>query len=187
MPRKIFWAVQAVFVLSLLWLVGTKYFLLKKTVLPVLATVPDFTLTERSGRTIKKSDLAGKVWIADFIFTRCAGICPTMTLKMKSLAHDLKSVRFVSFSVDPEYDSSLALSDYADRYEIKSEPWWFLTGARETLNRIATALHMNKIDEPMMHSGRFVLVDKKGQVRAYADSSDENELGKLTAAAKSLL
>ena len=148
--------------------------------LPVFARVPDFTLTERSGRTVTLSDLAGRPWVADFIFTRCGGICPMMSSKTAALANDLKETQFVSFSVDPEYDSPAVLSEYAKNYEADPNRWLFLTGDRETLNRITTSLHMNKIHEPMMHSGSFVLVDAYGAVRGYYGSDDPVAMEKLS-------
>ena len=95
-----------------------------------------------------------------------------MSSKMALLAQELKDTQFVSFSVDPEYDSPAILAEYAKNYEADPERWLFLTGERETLNRITTSLHMNKIDEPMMHSGSFVLVDAHGAVRGYYGSDD---------------
>lgn len=147
--------------------------------LPIYARVPDFILTERNGRSVALSDLAGRPWIADFIFTRCGGICPMMSSKMALLAGQLEETQFVSFSVDPEYDSPSVLAEYAKNYGVDLERWLFLTGDRDTLNRIATALHMNAIDEPMMHSGSFVLIDSAGAVRGYYHSDDAAALEKL--------
>lgn len=148
--------------------------------LPVYARVPDFVLTERSGREVALRDLAGRPWIADFIFTRCGGICPMMSSKMAALAKDLKDdTQFVSFTVDPEVDSPAVLAEYAKKYEADPERWLFLTGSRDTLNAITTALHMNKIDEPMMHSASFVLVDASHAVRGYYDSNDPAAIEKL--------
>ncbi len=147
--------------------------------LPIYARVPDFVLTERNGRKVSLSDLAGRPWIADFVFTRCAGICPMMSSKMAGLAKELKGTQLVSFSVDPEYDSPAVLTEYAKNYEADPVQWLFLTGERETLNRITTSLHMNKIDEPMMHSGSFVLIDAHGAVRGYYGSDDPEFTEKL--------
>jgi protein SCO1 len=90
------------------------------TPLPVLAQLPDFRLLERSGKTLGLADLKGKVWIADFIFTRCPGPCPRMTSKMASLQRDLLNedrVRLVSISVDPAFDTPEVLAKYAAQYQ----------------------------------------------------------------------
>ncbi len=150
----------------------------KSPELPVYARIPNFTLTERSGRTVSLADLAGKPWIADFIFTRCAGQCPMMSSRIQTLAGELKEARFVSFSVDPEYDSPAVLAEYAKNYGA-DEHWLFLTGDKDVLNRITTTLHMNKIDEPMMHSASFVLVDSNSAARGYYDSNDPAAIKKL--------
>ncbi len=155
-------------------------FLLQKPVseLPIYARVPDFVLTERSGRNVSLSDLAGRPWIADFIFTRCAGQCPMISSGMAVLARELKNARMVSFSVDPDYDTPPILAEYAKNYGA-DKGWLFLTGDREILNRLTTTLHMNKIDEPMMHSASFVLVDAQGAVRGFYESNDPAAIEKL--------
>ena len=69
---------------------------------PTYSAVPEFSLTERSNRSVTRKDLEGKVWVADFIFTRSAGICPTMSSNMQKLQDRLpKRFVLVSFTVDP--------------------------------------------------------------------------------------
>ena len=84
--------------------------------LPQYTQVPEFTLTECSGKKISLADLRGQVWVADFIFTRCAGPCPLITGRMKQIQAQVSSaddVTLVSFSVDPEHDTPQVLSEYA--------------------------------------------------------------------------
>ena len=86
---------------------------------PVLGEVPDFTLVNRDGQAVRRADLAGAPWIADFIFTRCGASCPMMSLRMAKLERELPrdlGVRFVSFSVDPEYDTPEVLQEYAESF-----------------------------------------------------------------------
>lgn len=147
--------------------------------LPVYGTVPDFQLTERSGKAVTHQDLRGKVWIADIIFTRCAGVCPMMSGKMMKLTKKLPEVFFVSFTTDPDYDSPQVLSTYADWYQADPERWLFLTGPKEMLSAVTTGFKMNKIDEPEMHSERFVLVDKEWKLRGFYDSNDDAAMEKL--------
>src|SRR5438132_14284970 len=81
--------------------------------------VDDFSLTERSGKKVERSDLSGKVWIAAFIFTRCAGPCAQVSANMARLQQQLagrSDVKLVSFTVDPEYDTPHELTKYANRY-----------------------------------------------------------------------
>jgi len=157
------------------------------TDLPVYGTVPGFALVERGGRTFQDKDLKGKVWIADFIFTRCQGQCPIMSQEMSRLVPRLKDITFVSFSVDPEFDTADVLSRYADSYHADPKTWFFLTGDRRTLNQIASSFHMNEIGEPAFHSLNFVLIDRRGRIRGYYDSSAEENLRQLERDARRLL
>jgi cytochrome oxidase Cu insertion factor (SCO1/SenC/PrrC family) len=89
--------------------------------LPELGAVPDFSFTERSGRVVARKDLLGRIWVADFIFTSCAGTCPVMTSRMAGVHQALRAepgALCVSFSVDPDRDTLEALRAYADR-----SPW----------------------------------------------------------------
>jgi hypothetical protein len=92
---------------------------LRPAPLPVLGTLPEFALVERAGTAFGSRDLAGGVWIADFVFTRCPDFCPALTARMgglqKALPRDGEPVRLVSFSVDPAYDTPEVLRAYAAR------------------------------------------------------------------------
>src|SRR5678815_328779 len=106
----------------------------KKVDLPVMNTVPEFTLIERSSREVKSQELAGQIWIADFVYTSCGGICPIMTEKMRKLQDKLpEEIRLVSFSVDPETDTPAVLTEYAKKFGADPKRWLFLTGSREAL------------------------------------------------------
>src|SRR5262245_9289536 len=91
--------------------------------------VPDFSLLEAGGRQITLQEFQGKVWIADFIFTSCAGMCPMMTSEMRKIQDALpQEIRLVSFSVDPARDTPAVLNDYADRFGADRRRWSFVTG-----------------------------------------------------------
>ena len=152
------------------------------SVLPVFGPAPDFSLIERSGKTLIKKDLEGRPWVADFIFTSCAGQCPFMSLEMKKLqtlfSRD-RDLRFVSFSVDPQRDTPPILSEYADHYGAEKERWFFLTGSQKEINRILAGFFLNRVEEPAMHSTRFLLMDGTGQIRGYYDSSEPEGMRQL--------
>ena len=158
---------------------------------PVLGEVPDFALTNRDGRVVRRADLAGAPWIADFIFTRCGASCPMMSLRMAKLERELPrdlGVRFVSFSVDPEYDTPEVLERYAKKFQAP-ERWLFLTGEREDIRRLSIEGFKLGLDmdpppgvtgpEPILHSTRFVLVDGEGRIRGYYEAFDEASTEKL--------
>ena len=158
--------------------------------LPVLATVPDFTLTEASGRTVTRQDLAGKPWVADLVFTSCGGICPLMTAAMSQLVQGtagLPDVRFVSVSVDPERDTPQILTEYADRHHADRSRWLFLTGEPEAIRSLAVGgLKLpiadgdpSKGEDEILHSQRFVLVDAQSRIRGTYDVRDQEALLRL--------
>lgn len=154
--------------------------------LPEYGTVADFSLQSSDGRVVTLGDLGKFPWIADFIFTRCEGICPMMSAKMKALSIQLQGSRFVSFSVDPMRDTPAVLAAYAKGLDADTRRWFFLTGETDELNRVTKSFHMNDTSDPMMHSARFVLVDAAGRIRGYYDSADNEAMDKIVEDARLL-
>ncbi|HZF10425.1 MAG TPA: SCO family protein [Thermoanaerobaculia bacterium] len=166
---------------------------------PVLGTVPAFSLTNRDGRTVTRETLAGSPWIADFVFTRCAASCPMMTARLAHLNRDLpvgKRVHLVSFSVDPDHDTSAVLARYAASFHAPPR-WLFLTGTVAEIHRLSREGFKLAVDipkagdagnpqEPILHSTRFVLVDGQGRIRGYYDGFDEEAMGRLQRDLKAL-
>jgi protein SCO1/2 len=176
--------------------------------LPSYGTVADFELTDQLGRPIRKSDFDGQPWVADFIFTRCAGPCPLMTAQMARMADSLGAgspVRFASFSIDPEHDTAEALKTYSDNYGADPSRWHFLTGERRKIADLARNSFHLAVDDPrprvstqeggtpgeaaatvdstaaydIPHSLRFALVDARGEIRGYYDGTDGASLAHL--------
>ncbi|MEX2299908.1 MAG: SCO family protein [Bryobacterales bacterium] len=150
--------------------------------------LPEFELVERDGSTVTLADLRGKVWVADFVFTHCAGPCPLLSSKMSRLQEavaDLEDVRLVSFSVDPERDTPEALAEYSNRYGADAERWLFLTGRKEPLYQlIGKGFHLAVDDGGpgsglITHSTRFVLVDRQGQIRGYYDGAEPGTVDEI--------
>ena len=159
------------------------------TALAVVGQAPDFTLTERSGRSFSKSELLGKPWVADFIFTSCAGQCPLMSMEMRRLQGLFpkeSGLQFVSVTVDPDRDKPEVLADYANRYEADKDRWFFLTGEKNEINRVLKEFFLSPVDQPAMHSVRFILVDQDGKIRGYYDSSEPAGIKQLIHDAKIL-
>ena len=159
--------------------------------LPALTQLPQFTLIERSGTPLGLEDLRGKIWIADFIFTRCPGPCLLMTSRMARLQSSLEGksdVRLVSFSVDPENDTPEELTKYADQYHADRQHWFFLTGEKSAIHQLAkNGFLVGGVDDIMMHTTRFILVDRQARVRGYYDSNEEESLQKLMKDIETLL
>ena len=173
-------AVPALFVLGIfIVLSGPK----KNDGLPVLSELPNFYLTNQDGAQVGLDDLQGKIWVADFIFTTCAGPCPLMSSKMAGLQNYFRlhpEVQFVSYTVNPEYDTPAVLAQYAERYGAQSDRWTFLTGPIEDIHRLAAeGFKMGSIETPVNHSTYFALVDGQGRVRGYYNSDDEPAINTL--------
>jgi protein SCO1/2 len=152
-----------------------------------LAPVPDFQFTAQDGSTVTKDDLEGRVWVANFVFTRCLGPCPMMTSRMAELNQKLGSkagdVNLVSFTVDPDHDTPEVLKAYGEKAGARPERWKFLTGPKAQIeNTIVKGFlqALGKDQEGMpIHSTRFVLVDKDGWIRGFQDGNDPEVVQKL--------
>lgn len=206
-------------------------------------TVPDFALTERSGRRVTRADLQGLVWVANFFYTTCPDTCPLQSAKMARLQQDFaddRAVRLVSISVDPEHDTPAVLQDYAQRFGADPERWLFLTGDKTAIYRLAQEGFRLSVVDPgtvpsqapeappqgapsgprselqsssrtarrlspgpfetlwqrvfvprlawahggvehttVLHSSRFVLVDRQARIRGYYHSDEEAALQRL--------
>lgn len=163
--------------------------------LPVFSEIPAFELTDQNSQPfLSRDDLKGKVWIANFIFTRCSGPCPLMTQTMKKLTQKFKEtapLRYVSFSVDPDHDTPEVLRKYRDAYGVEMKSWVFLTGARSAIYDLAIKRFYMGISEEtsqgdglrpesfILHSTKFVLVDSASRLRGYYDSEDAASMERL--------
>lgn len=169
--------------------------------LPVLGQISEFELLERSGMMYTRKDLAGQVWVADFFFTSCAGICPMMSNQMARLQEALvgvDGVKLVSISVDPERDTPERLRRYADRYKADPARWWFLTGDKTVIYKLARESFRLGVEETppeertaetedVLHSSKFVLLDRAGRIRGYYDGDVADTIPRLTRDVRRLL
>lgn len=157
--------------------------------LPSYGVVPDFALTDQTNQTfLSANTLRGKVWIADFVFTNCAGPCPRMSAQMRQVQtalHDMQDLRLVSFTVDPARDTPEVLSKYAERYQARPGVWYFLTGPQAELHKLSRNVFMlGDVNGDLEHSTRFVLIDKQSRVRGYYLTSDDDAIPRVIADAK---
>ena len=175
-------------------LIGLAYVNLKSTRPPSLPSnlekisqVPAFQLTDQAGKSITLEDLKGKIWAANFIFTRCKGPCPITVLRMQDLNTKLKKVRgnveLVTFTVDPEYDTPEILKAFSEPLGADPASWKFLTGTPDAIQKIVvTGLLQPLAKEPdgtPAHSSRIVLIDGEGWLRGYHDGLDPEAVQKL--------
>ena len=191
--------------LSLAFLLAKAKSHLEQQSLPVIAQVADFSLTNQDGMLASLADLRGKVWIADIIFTRCAGPCPRMTRQMKELQDALGNdtqTKLITLTTDPENDTASVLKTYSQRAGADSGRWMFLTGTKKQIGDLAVgSLKLSAVpvkqeertdaNDLWIHSTIFVIVDKHAQLRGVFETGGEGvdwpaEKQKLLAAAKQL-
>jgi cytochrome oxidase Cu insertion factor (SCO1/SenC/PrrC family) len=173
--------------------------------LPVYGQVADFTLTNQTGAAVSSAELRNRVWVADIIFTRCAGPCLRMSRQMRELQDALppdSPARLVSLTTDPDFDTPAVLRKYAGRFGADTNRWMFLTGTRKQIASVATgSLKLSAVerkaaeqaspDDLFVHSTIFVIVDKHGHLRGVFETGGEGvdwqvEERKILAAVKQL-
>jgi protein SCO1/2 len=163
--------------------------------LPKYWTIPDFKLTERSGAPFESASLKGKVWVADFFFARCPGVCPALNARMAELHKTFVAedrVRFVSITTDPQNDTPAVLQEYALRFQADAR-WPFLTGEKDAiwkLSRDGFKLAVAESPgerEPITHSTRLVLVDKNGVARGFYEGVGEEGSARIISDIRRLL
>jgi len=179
--------------------------------------VPDFRLTERGGSTVTLADLRGKVWLANFIYTECTETCPLQSLQVQRLQKEFagaRDLRFVSITVDPAHDTTEVLQRYAERYGADPGHWLFLTGPKAAIFALAKdgfklgvsdaspaarsgvlglalgpvpAFASHGSGGLILHSARFVLVDRQARIRAYHRTDDPDSLARVRENLRALL
>lgn len=144
----------------------------------------DFSFVDQNGEEFSKSDLKGKVWVADFIFTNCTTICLPMTANLIKLQQQLKDegikdVEFVSFSVDPETDKPEVLKNYGTKMNADLSNWHFLTGYSQAeiekfaLDNFKTLVKKPENEDQVIHGTTFYLVDQEGTIiQDYSGAKD---------------
>jgi protein SCO1/2 len=158
--------------------------------LPVLSYVQPFRFTNQDGKQVTEKDMEGKVYVAEYFFTTCVGICPKLNTNMKKVYEQYKDTEgflLVSHTCNPETDSAARLKYYADSMKVDTKRWWFLTGSKDSLYisaRVSYLLddpknNLQKIEDQFMHTQFFALVDKAGQVRKIYDGLKEKEITEL--------
>jgi len=169
--------------------------------LPVYGQVQDFTLTNQAGRAVGLNSLRGHVWLADIIFTRCAGPCPRMTAEMSRIQHFFapnEDVKFISLTADPGFDVPNVLKRYGERFSADFSRWDFLTGPRDVIYRLATKdlllvvadVKPGERESPedlFLHSTKFVLMDGAGRLRGVFDGENPETMPAILAAVRALL
>jgi protein SCO1 len=161
----------------------------------VFRQVPDFALTSQQGKTVTQADLTEGVYVANFMFATCPGICKDMSSQMARVQEAFQNnstVKLVSITVNPEHDTPQVLQEYAERYNADTNKWFFLTGARDSIYDLAIKGFYLPVQEvpggkDFIHSEKFMLVDREKRVRGIYDGTDPVEVDRLILEIKVLL
>ncbi|HEY8734263.1 MAG TPA: SCO family protein [Puia sp.] len=173
------------------------YFMLTKIIpgygkvsLPKLNRVQTFSFLDQDGDRITNKNVEGKVYLAEFFFTTCPGICPKMNTNLRPVYEKYKSnpeFLILSHTVNPSTDTVGRLKQYADSMGVGSGHWIFLTGEKDSLYLAARLSYLlddpkntlNPIDEQFIHTQYFALVDKNGYVRSIVDGLKKDEIAEM--------
>ena len=161
-----------------------------KVGLPVLNKVQSFSFLDQNGDRITNKEVEGKVYIAEFFFTTCPGICPKMNTNLRPVYEKYKNepnFLILSHSVNPSTDSVGRLKKYADSLGVDAHHWIFLTGKKDSLYLAARTSYLlddpknnfSPLEDQFIHTQFFALVDKKGQVRSIIDGLKKEELAEM--------
>jgi protein SCO1 len=159
----------------------------KQHALPVIGAVAEFTLTNQDGKVTTLADLSNQVWVADIIFTRCAGPCPILTGRMKSLADALpktSGAKLVTLTTDPDFDTPAMMKKYGGHFDADFSRWMFLTGIKTQIGALgAGSLKLSAVPVPpadqtnaadlFIHTTIFVVVDKHARLRGSFETMGE--------------
>jgi protein SCO1/2 len=190
LPRTLWLGVSLLFgVLGLTYLLSlAEISRVVKHSLPVLGQVADFTLTNQDGKITTLADLTNHVWVADIIFTRCAGPCPRMTGQMKSLQDSLpqnSNAKLVTLTTDPDYDTPPIMKRYGERFNADFNRWTFLTGTKKEIAALASGSlklgstpvkleDQKDVADLFIHTTIFVIVDKHAQLRGIFETGGDD-------------
>ncbi len=159
-------------------------------------TISDFGLINQQGRAVTQRDFEGKIYVADFFFATCPGICPIMSSNIAKLQNTFASepgVMFLSHSVTPIMDSVPVLAEYAERYGANPNVWMLTTGDKQHIYELARKSYFVVLDEgdggvqDFIHTENFVLVDSKRRIRGFYDGTSDADMRRLSDEIKILL
>lgn len=165
---------------------------------PPVSFVKPFAFTDQDGKTFTEKAVEGKVYVAEYFFTHCDGICPKMNNHMRLVYEAFKEepdFLILSHTSDPDRDSAAQMKHYADSMKVDTKRWVFLTGRKDSLYNTARvsytiddpANNLKSIDDQFIHSQFWALVDRNGDVRKIFDGLKESEVKELIRYARRLL
>ena len=170
----------------------------QKPVLPIIGNdqnhhISPFSFTNQDGKTITDNDVKGKIYVAEYFYATCKGICPKMNENLEKVYTAFKgnkNVMILSHTVDPVKDSVPALKAYSMRFGANADQWFFLTGDKKQLYDMARYSYLINaedtangvtITDDFIHDKHYTLVDGYGRIRGFYDGTNIAEVNKLIA------
>ena len=154
-----------------------------------LHTIADFQFTNQDGGVVNNKTFEGKIYVADFFFTICPGICPKLTSNMNKVAEAFKdnpNIMFISHSVTPDIDSVAQLKKYALKHHIQAGQWQLVTGKKEDIYSLARQSYFAEREigfqyssQEFLHTEHFILIDQQGHIRGIYNGTLELEADRL--------
>jgi len=165
---------------------------------PPVSRVQPFRFQNQDGKWVTQEDLKGKVYIANYFFTTCTGICPRMNGNLREIYDEFKDEPdfvIVSHTCDPETDSVAQLKHYSDSMQVDNSHWWFLTGRKDSLYNSARLSYsiddpknnLRDINDDFLHTQLVALVNRKGEVKQVYDALQPDEIRQLAIAIRNQL
>jgi len=166
--------------------------------MPPIGYVQPFRFITQDGEQFTDKDVSGKVFVAEYFFTTCKGICPRLNTNMRVIYDRFKNEKdflILSHTCNPETDSASRLKEYADSMKVSTNRWIFLTGRKDSLYYQARLSYhiddpknnLRSIDEDFLHTQFFALVDKKGEVKKIYDGLKQSEVEEMISDIEKLL
>lgn len=182
-------------VLTIAFFLVVKQWIVRKDTISV---VQPFSFVNQDGQRFTNKDVEGRVYVAEYFFTTCPGICPTMNTNMNKVYQRFKGNKdflILSHTCDPEQDSASQLRKYADSMQVDTHQWVFLTGRKDSLYTMARLSYtiddpknnLRNIDDDFLHTQFWALVNRKGEVKKIYDGLKDEEINELMADIETML
>ena len=153
----------------------------------VYHTIAPFAFVDQDSLWVTNNTFKDNIYVADFFFTTCRTICPIMKrqmLRVYEATAEMPDVKILSHTIDPEYDTVALLHDFAERLGVESKRWHFVTGVKDSIYKIAqtsyfaTAMEDKTEPDGFIHSGAFLLIDKKQRIWGKYDGTKEEDVNR---------
>ena len=181
-------------------LVGIFYLVVQRWIVKndTISVVQPFKFINQDGKYVTNEDMKGNVYVAEYFFTTCTGICPRMNGNLKQVYDEFKDeehFRILSHTCQPEVDSIWRLKKYADSLKVNTKKWIFLTGRKDSLYSMARNSYsiddpvnnLASIEDDFLHTQLWALVNKEGKVKKVYDGLKESEVKAMIRQIKKML